>query len=55
MTRTPLPVAIATVSSVLPESTTRISSAHAALSMAAAMCRASLSVMMVTVTDTRGF
>jgi hypothetical protein len=46
---------MATVSSVLPESTTRISSAHAALSMAPAMCRASLSVMMVTVTGPGGF
>src|SRR5262245_46465007 len=54
MTLTPLTVAMATVSSVLPESTTRISSAQAALSIAAAMCRDSLSVMIVTVTDTCG-
>src|SRR4029453_4557032 len=41
---------MATVSSMLPESTTMISSAQAALSIASAMCAASLSVMMVTVT-----
>ena len=42
--------AIATVSSVLPQSTTMISSAQAALSMASAMWSASLRVMMVTET-----
>jgi len=47
-------MAMATVSSVLPESTTSISSAQAALSIAAAMCRDSLSVMIVTVTGTCG-
>src|SRR4030095_15577186 len=41
---------MASVSSVLPESTTTTSSAQAALSMASAICPASLSVMIVTVT-----
>jgi hypothetical protein len=41
---------MATVSSVLPESTTTTSSAHAALSIAAPICAASFSVMMVTET-----
>src|SRR5678815_2860145 len=41
---------MATVSSVLPESTTTISSAQEALSIAAAMWSASLRVMMVTET-----
>src|SRR5688572_2985136 len=41
---------MARVSSTLPESTTMISSAQAALSMASAMCVASSSVMIVTVT-----
>ena len=49
-TRTPFDRAMATVSSVLPESTTMISSAQEALSMAAAMWSASLRVMMVTET-----
>ena len=49
-TRTPLAAAIATVSSVLPQSTTMISSAHDALSMAAPIWAASFLVMMVTVT-----
>jgi len=45
-----LAAAIATVSSVLPQSTTMTSSAHDALSMAAPMWAASFLVMMVTVT-----
>ena len=46
---------MATVSSVLWASTTTISSAHAALSIAASMWSASFLVMMVTVTGgTRG-
>src|SRR5688572_25211772 len=52
MTAAPFARAISVVASVLPESTTRISSAHATLSIAAPMCAASLSVMMVT--DTFG-
>jgi hypothetical protein len=48
--RAPFARAIATVSSVLPESTSRISSAQEALSIASAMWSASLSVMMVTET-----
>src|SRR5919106_1653211 len=52
MTVAPFARAISVVASVLPESTTRISSAHATLSIAAPMCAASLSVTMVT--DTFG-
>jgi hypothetical protein len=52
--RAPLARAMASVSSTLPESTTMISSAQAALSMASAICAASSSVMMVTVTRGTG-
>ena len=48
MTVAPFVRAISVVPSVLPESTTTISSAHRTLSMAAPMCSASFSVMMVT-------
>ena len=50
----PWPRAMATVSSVLPQSTTTISSAQTALSMAAPMWSASFMVMMVTVTGGTG-
>src|SRR5262245_56612816 len=45
---------MAMVLSALPESTTMISSAQAALSMASAICAASSSVMIVTVTRGTG-
>src|SRR5579884_2090550 len=47
MTRAPSPAAICTVSSVEPESTTRISSAQSSERMARATCVASLCVMIV--------
>jgi orotate phosphoribosyltransferase len=52
MTRAPARSARATVSSVLPESTTRTSSAHVTEAIAASMCRASFLVMIVAVRGT---